>query len=332
MLVVFCGWMFTGCRKQDGHIISNTRLPVYCEDTLFNKAFIEMKAMLDGKIPLNFKRAVFLSEYAYCGNEINYDQFTKEIEVTATKLRQFMKERKIEEYKTAGNFAIFEYMTKPCTMNGYKPMDYDDEDFLGEKDWRSTFVTKLMRTRKGNCHSLPYYYKILANEIEANAHLAFAPNHVYIKHHDEERQWVNVELTNGTISSDEWLITSGKILPDAVKNKIYLDAITERQSIASCMFDLAQSYAVKYEDPGFVLLCSNTILQYHPNNIQTLLLKHNILNRKLLVLKSDKKKDMSPEAKVCYQEMMELRELIKNLGYRMMTRDEYMEWMYGTGK
>lgn len=41
------------------------------------------------------------------------------------------------------------------------------------------------------------YYKVLAEAIGAEAHIAFAPQHLFIRHRDERdpAKWVNVELT-----------------------------------------------------------------------------------------------------------------------------------------
>jgi len=73
-------------------------------------------------------------------------------------------------------------MKDSTAINGFRPYVYDFDDFMGDKDWTKQFVTKLMRTHTGNCHSLPYLYKILCEEIGAKASLVLGPNHVYIKH------------------------------------------------------------------------------------------------------------------------------------------------------
>ena len=79
-----------------------------------------------------------------------------------------------------------------------------------------------MATRKGNCHSLPFLYKILAEELGAKANLALAPNHIYIKHWNEKDGWYNTELTSGIFPIDSWLMASGYIHLDAVANKLYM--------------------------------------------------------------------------------------------------------------
>jgi hypothetical protein len=72
------------------------------------------------------------------------------------------------------------------------PMRYDFHDYRGEGDYRQQFVTKLLQTNTGQCHSLPLLYKILAEEMGVKAYLAFAPNHSYIRHQDEQGRWYNL--------------------------------------------------------------------------------------------------------------------------------------------
>ena len=82
------------------------------------------------------------------------------------------------------------------------PYSYDFDDPFGHKDWDNMFVSKLLNTGKGNCHSLPYLYKIIAEELGISAHLALAPNHIYIKHKNEKDGWYNTELTSGIFPID----------------------------------------------------------------------------------------------------------------------------------
>ncbi|MCW5921846.1 MAG: hypothetical protein KIS77_05840 [Saprospiraceae bacterium] len=39
----------------------------------------------------------------------------------------------------------------------HKPYGYDFEDPWGKQDWSKQFVTKLMGSGKGQCHSMPLY-------------------------------------------------------------------------------------------------------------------------------------------------------------------------------
>ena len=76
------------------------------------------------------------------------------------------------------------------------------------------FVSTLMVTCKGNCHSLPLFYKLLTEELGEKSWLALAPNHAYIKLHNQADGWYNVELTSGQFPTDVWIKASGYIHTD----------------------------------------------------------------------------------------------------------------------
>ena len=135
---------------------------------LYEQAFNEQLKMLNGEKQINFKRAVFLTENAFYKGKLNYNVFNSEIIETGNKLKELIKQRGLSRYKTAGNWAVFSYMIDTLPINNYKPYTYDFDDFMGEKDWTKMFITKLMKTKGGNCHSLPYYYKILSGFQETN--------------------------------------------------------------------------------------------------------------------------------------------------------------------
>ncbi len=43
----------------------------------FQQAYTELKNMLEGKQPINFEKAVFLSENPYWENELSFEEFEK---------------------------------------------------------------------------------------------------------------------------------------------------------------------------------------------------------------------------------------------------------------
>ena len=155
-------------------------------------------------------------------------KFCTEITKHADNLKRFIRQKGIGQYRTAGNYALFEFFTKPNWMNGNKTYTYDFEDFTGREDYTKIFITKLMQTHTGQCRSLPVFYKILADKIGSEAYLAQAPNHLYIKHPGEDNRWVNIELKNGHFASDPYIISSMNISAEAIRNKIYMDAMSEK--------------------------------------------------------------------------------------------------------
>ena len=297
-------------------------------DVYFNKAYNEIARMLEGKLPLDFKRAVFLTEWSYLEGNLDYDKYCRDIAATAQTLKAFIRERGIGQYKTAGNFALYEFFTRPNKLNGNQPYTYDFNDFTGKEDWRQTFVTKLIETHMGNCRSLPYYYKILAEELQTEAFLAIAPNHIYIKHLDEQGKWVNVELTNGHFSSDAWMISSTGMSAEAIQNGIYMEALDLEKSVAYCLTELAIGYQRKYGDDEFGLLCCNKTLAYFPRSIHTLMQKHTLM-RSVGMKRMEKFKGQkpTPEMIAWHEEFKQTEALIERLGYREMPPDKYEQWL-----
>lgn len=206
------------------------------------------------------------------------------------------------------------------------PFEYDFSDFLDTKNWPRTFVTKLMFTGSGNCHSLPYLYKILADELETEAWLSFAPNHIYLKHRNKRLGWYNTELTSGEFPTDAWIKASGYITLDAIRNGIYMDTLSRKQTIALCVFDLAKGYMAKtgnFSD-GFVLKCCDLVLKYHENNINALLLKAETLKK--LYDRCNELHDVTSTL-YYYNEMQALYVRGLQLGYREMPPEMYQAWI-----
>lgn len=309
----------------DNYIPFDT-IPVFVDDVYFKQAYDELSAMLDGKDSLNFKRAAFLVEWAYLDGSLDYDKFSSDIDSIVNTLRGFIYINNLAQYRTAGNFALFEYFTKANALNGDKPFKYDFEDFTGDKDLRKTFVTKAMETHTGQCRSLPFLYKILSDELGAESFLALAPYHIYIKHIDESGRWVNVELTNGHFSTDAWMISSMDISAEAIKNRIYLDALSQRESIAMLLTDLSLAYKKKYGYDYYTLACNDKALEYFPHYMTALFVKFNTLQ--VLGFKYiDKYGQVSSSfADQNYKAFKDVQKQIQDLGYRETTRDNYNEW------
>ncbi|MBX2923444.1 MAG: hypothetical protein KF746_14675 [Chitinophagaceae bacterium] len=294
-------------------------------------AFNEQLQMLRGEKPIDFKRAVFITENAYHKGKLNYESFCTDINQVAIKLKGFIKERGFERYKTAGNWAVFTYMTDSLPINSFKPYTYDFDDFMGDKDFSKMFVTKLLRTKSGNCHSLPTLYKILCEEIDTKASLALAPNHLYIKHIDENGQWTNLELTNGGFPRDQWLIKEMAITVEAIKSEIYMKPLSQKESIALTMQDLINEYVFQFGYDSFVLKVANTALSYFPKCVPLLMSKANYYKHIGEADNARNNPDMAFSAKnhALYQKTLNT---IDSLGYKEMPTELYQEWVKSVEK
>lgn len=246
------------------------------ETSYYKQAYSEMADMLEGKAPLSIKRAVFLAEWAYYDGNLDYDWFCSKIDSVAVFLHGFMKANGLDKYKTGKNMAIIEYFFNPWSGNGYKPFEYDFDGIDDKQDFTKQFVTKLIRTHKGQCRSMPYYYKILAEAIGAEAYIAYAPIHTFIRYSNADKlfpeEWVNVELTTHQYSPEFYYIEKFEINEKALKNKVYLHPLTDRETVAAQLSDLAFAYTVKYGVyDDFTWLCSSKSYEYYPQHYNTLI-------------------------------------------------------------
>lgn len=297
----------------------------------YKQAFAEQLQMLKGQKTIDFKRAVFLTENAYNKGQLNYQTFCNSIAATGQQLKALIKQRGLEKYKTSANWAVYTYMMDSIPLNNYKPCTYDFDDFMGKKDFTKMFVTKLMKTKSGNCHSLPTYYKILCEEIGGSAYLALAPNHLYIKHIDEKGQWTNLELTNAGFPRDQWIIKEMAITVEAIKNGIYMTPLTPKQTIAMTMFDLASAYEAQHGYDSFVLKVANTALTYFPKCIPLLMTKANYY-KTIGLAEKQKKKPNIEFAKNNYKLYKATLTKIDNLGYKDMPTEQYEQWVQSVEK
>lgn len=308
-------------------------------DSNYSNTFSRIKLMLSGKDSLDFKKAVFLTENAYFDNQLDKTVFDKAVNFNTSICRGIIASGNIQypekdKEKATAQCAVFVFMTDTipvATKNGtviHAPFTYNFDDFAGQKDWSNMFVSTLMQTKKGNCHSLPFLYKMIMDELGQPCYLSLAPNHIYIKAQNKRVGWYNIELTCGDFPTDAWLTASGYIHTDALRNGIYMDTLSQKQSVCLCLVDLAQGYQAKFgiQDGSFILKCCNTALEHFPKYINAMLLKAETLTA--LYKQTDKD---SEQGKKMFAEMNETYTTIHQLGYRKMPQGMYLNWLKSSG-
>lgn len=329
-------------------IVKQTFSQTAGSSNLYEMAFYELDSMLSGTKPLNFKRAVFITENAYLDGKLSYEKFNDVISTYTDMISSYMNTNELiyngSDYNNvAKNCAIFSFMTDTTWLTknlpAHLPYKYDFNDFFGETVWSKMFVSKLIETGSGNCHSMPFLYKILAEELGADAYLSLAPNHMYIKCRSERTGWYNVELTSAMFPIDAWISASGYVLLEAIQNGIFMDTLGLKQSIAYCMFDLAKGCEKKFgfSSNPFIFECLEKSLEYYPNFINALIYKAELLKKrfdvymKLYGAKTYTDIMHLETPNEIYSEMETLYIKIMELGYREMPQEMYNEW-YSTLK
>lgn len=297
----------------------------------YRNALDTLKVLIEEDKPQSFKDAVFIVENTFLDNHLDKSWYEKTIEALAIIAKTWLRYNPIKYHASDSinfglNMAIYKVIkdtvrldVSPIEKYHTVPYTYDFNDFFGREDWANVSVAKLLLTKKGNCRSLPYLYKLIADELNAICWLSFGPNHIYIKNRSQRAGWYNTELTSGSFPVDAWIATSGYVPIDAIRNGIYMDTLSNQQAIAQCVLDLAKGYEFKtknYQD-GFILKCCDLVLQYHPVNVQALLLKAETLKH---VYEANKSKAIYKDMEATYIRLLEL-------GYREMPERMYMQWL-----
>ena len=253
----------------------------------YQKAYDEIVAMLEGKTEISVKRAVFLAEYAYFDGKVDYQvDFCNEINRISSYVKRFINANHLLYYKTGKNIALNEFFFKPWSGNNYSPYICDTQ-LDSDDDWSVQFIIPLLKTHKGQCRSLPWLYKILADEIGAEAYIVHAPRHAFIRYHDYDdfypEDWVNLELTSQQIQPEFWLKDYFDIKEESIKAKTYLYSLTQIETIANQLADLGFGYFRKFNVyDEFTLLCSDISLKYYPYNPTAIIIKGRSLEALLM--------------------------------------------------
>lgn len=238
----------------------------------YDKARQEMTDMLECRQALSIRRAVFLAEWAYLDGDLDYDKdFCEPIKKVADYLNRMITVNHWEKYKTSKQIALCNFFFYPCSGNSNKPFEYDFGHEFADDDWRYQLVCRTMKSHKGRCHSLPWAFKLYAEELGANVYVAYAPRHCFIMYKNEDNlfpeDWVNVEVTTQQYHPT-WAIKDQFAISDsAVSVGTYLTPLTDIQTIACQLSDLAFGYYHKYNRyDKFTLKCCDISLNYYPQN------------------------------------------------------------------
>jgi hypothetical protein len=332
--------------KKDINEVNSNNSINYSLPSLSNEKGTEYyRQVFDEMLTLNvetysIKDVNFKIENAYFENKLQKEEFDKTIKQTAELILAKMKELNFDtESNSAKNFMLFKYFTETIQVKGFKekhfPIKYDFEDYWGEKNWSKMFVTKLLKTNTGQCHSMPLLYLTLAEQIGAVAYLSQSPNHSYIKFQDEKGKWYNLELTNGMFTVSSFILNNGFIRSEAIQNNIYMQNMTKKELLSQFYTDLASGYIHKFGYDEFVEKVTNKALELNPNSITANMNKANFNTETLkyvvwqLKLTNENKDDIQkyPKAVALLNKMNKQYEKIEDLGFQPMPADAYEKWL-----
>ncbi|MDP8994038.1 MAG: transglutaminase-like domain-containing protein [Pseudomonadota bacterium] len=119
---------------------------------------------------------------------------------------------------------------RPGPWNGHRPFAYDHENF---QSIRLKLIANYLRTRRGNCVSMPVLFLILAEKLGLDMTLATSPCHLYLRHRDASGRVVNLEATSGAEPArDVWIRQNFPISDRAVESGLYMRSLSRREGVA----------------------------------------------------------------------------------------------------
>ncbi|MGU3375084.1 hypothetical protein [Chryseobacterium sp. M5A1_1a] len=287
--------------------------------------------------------AVFIVENAYYNDDKNFQStFQNGIQKAVKIIQNQISSKKIDETDNSSkNLAIFQYFAENTKQNGkivHKAMKYDFEDYMGVKDYSKMFVSKLMKSNTGQCHSMPLLYLILAEQIGAEAFLVMSPNHSYIRYMDDSGEMLSLELTNGMFSANSFVLNSGYIKSEALQNKLYMQNLSKKEVLSQTFVDLASGYIHKFGYDEFVGQVLNKALELNPNNINATLWKSN--TNQIRFQEACKRLGINYEDKQELQNIRNYPNLVGQLqeinnefneidqsGFSIMPPEDYEQWL-----
>ena len=309
----------------------------------YHDALAYFGKVLKGDAPMSLEKAVFTVERAF-DPSLSYEEFSRQLSDAVSIIGLQMQRDKIPATDNLGKIlTAFRFMTDTLRVRSKQaeqvftsfPKIYDFDDFWGRQDYRKMFVSKLMREGTGQCHSLPLYFLLLCERMKAEAYLAFAPNHSFIKFQDNRGHWHNMELTNGILASDHFMVQTGYIKAEAIQNNLYLQPLTKKQTIVQCLNDLTSGYIKQFGYDQFVRTSTTLAFDNEKNSLSA----HQMLVNYFTALDNFvryqyKQKKLSKEfyrndekARAISSAVNGGNKFIENLGFADMPQEAYEAWL-----
>lgn len=285
---------------------------------------------------------VYTVENAYFDNKILVQRHKEELKRKADIVRQVLKREGLDiKDNMVLNYGIQKLFQKPVSYYdkklkqtvSVKPFSYDFKDYRGDTNYYNMFVSKMMAKNSGQCHSMPLMYLMIAEELNAQAWLSLAPQHSFVQFLDRNDNLLNFETTNGNLVSSNWLLQSGFINANALKEKTYMDTLSKRELFAQCMSDLLLGYMHKFGYDSFAEKIHRTITSINPQNLTVALIDANLKTQNALsAIKHagmPKESDLPnfPNAYQAYLTMHQSYEQVDVLGYQDMPDEAYRAWL-----
>lgn len=161
------------------------------------------------------------------------------------------------------------YLYLPGVWNSHKVYRYDlENDPTGREILANNLLPTYLRTRLGNCVSMPILFLVLAQRLGIDATLATAPQHLFVKYRDEGGTHHNLECTHECgPKRDASYISEFEISEKAVTNRLYLQPLGKRDVVLVMTGVLGTAY-YQAKDVASLHALADLLQEYRPNSLE----------------------------------------------------------------
>lgn len=165
--------------------------------------------------------------------------------------------------------ALRSYLHVPGPWNEGRVFRYDlINDPTGKNTLANKLIPNYLRTRLGNCVSMPVLFLILAQRLGVDATLSTAPEHLFVKYRDDSGAYQNLECTDGAgPKRDASYVRDFEISSKALDNRLYLQPLSKKQAIIQMACTLGDHYGDMGDATALDAL-ANLMLEHQPNGLE----------------------------------------------------------------
>lgn len=159
--------------------------------------------------------------------------------------------------------AIRTVLHRPGPWNGGRPFFYDHDAY---KSADLKLISNYLRTRRGNCVSMPILFLILADRLGIDIGLALAPSHLFVRVRTRGGHETNLEATSGALPArDAWIRQERRISDRSIATGLYLRKLNRRESVAAMALTVVEHLMAgrRYEE---AIQTTDVILRHSPLN------------------------------------------------------------------
>jgi len=166
--------------------------------------------------------------------------------------------------------ALKKYVYVSGAWNNYQPYQYDFDDPLGTKI-ANKLLQNYIKTKKGNCITMPFLFIILGDKLGIDVTASTAPLHVFVKFTDSKGTTYNLETTSGAnFARDAWYREQMPMTDQAIQNGVYLRPLSRKETVAVMITVLAEHYMQEKEYKKAWAI-SDLSLKYYPKYVNAML-------------------------------------------------------------